>query len=472
MLRCCVFVLALAATGCVSAPDYAPPEIVSGVEAQADFQRERGAEADAPRGPQATWWRSIGGAELAGLVDALLASGPDLQAAQARVDQARALARQALGARLPAVTASGDIGELKLLEPQNLPFAETSTAAINASWEVDLFGRLRAADRAARLRADAALLARQDLEQALIAEVARLYVGAWALREQLEIAAALAARFDRTAELTAARYRSGARNLGALDVQIARQNAAAARATLPGLRAQYQIQVQAIDVLLGRRPGRTSLAFSPPPRPELLASFPAGTPAALLTERPDVALAEAELRAGLADVGVARANRLPNFSISATLTQATSPANFLGTESLIATYAAQVVAPLFQGGRLKAEVRRAKAAAEELAADFAAAALRALNEVESALLQEAATGEEVDLRAESLEAARLSDRIASERYAAGQVSLLTLLETRRALDGARQDAVAAAQARLEARISLHEALGGPWHTADEKETPQ
>lgn len=447
--------------GCVSSPKFEVPELADRVAASERYLRAD-EDADAPRSIAVDWWTEIGGDELAGLVDALSSSSPDLEAARARVRQSRALSRQAFANRLPTINGAADIGELKLVDPGDQPFAETSSASISGSWELDVFGRLRAADRAERLRADAARLGETDLRRALIAELARAYVGAWALRERVDIAEALAESFESTAFATDERYRAGARSTGALDVQIARQNAFSSVADVPSLVAQYRTQLQAIDALLGRLPGTTELRFEPGPAPNALAAVAVGAPGDLLAERPDVALAEAEFRAGLADLGVARAELLPSFSLSAALTEASSPANVLGAETLIATYAGEVVAPLFDGGRRRAEVRRARARADELAANYAAAALAALNDVETALLQETATAEEFALREASLEAARLSDRIASERYAAGQISLITLLETRRSLDSARRAVVTAAESRLVARVGLYEALGGDW----------
>ncbi|MEO1658161.1 MAG: efflux transporter outer membrane subunit [Pseudomonadota bacterium] len=452
---------ALGLAGCISSPRYEAPDLVAAVEGSERFLQAQ-AEASRDRDSAVRWWLSIGGQELDRLVVDLLATSPDLEAARARVGQSRALSRQAFAGRLPVINGSADSGQLKLIEPVDEPFAETSTLSVTGSWELDIFGKLRAADRAARLRADAAILGQADLERSLIAETARLYVGAWALRERLRIAEALATSFEETANLTGQRYRTGSRTLGALDVQIARQNAFSSASDVPAIAAQYQTQLQAIDVLLGRLPGTTVLRFEPAPNLRTLSDVSVGAPADLLLERPDVALAEAEFRAGLADLGVARAELLPSFSLTAALTETTSPANFLGSETLIATYAGEVVAPIFDGGRRRAEVRRARAATDELAASFASAAVTALNDMETALIQERATTEELELRRSSLEAARLSDQIASERYVAGQVSLITLLETRRSLNTARQSEVTATESRLNARISLYEALGGDW----------
>lgn len=453
---------ALLLAACALTPPYEPPETVAAVAAAEDFHNERPAAADESRVSQLYWWRSIGGSELERLVEALVDSNLDLSAAEARIDQARALSRQARAGRLPSVGVSAETGGLKLLDPEELPWSDTYSASLSASWNTDIFGGLRKAERAARLRADAAQLSENALRQALTAELARAYVAAYALEHDIEIARALARSFENTASLSDQRYRAGSQAVNALDVQIARQNAASASAAVPTLEAQYLIQVQAIDVLLARAPGTTALSFTGLPEMRGLDPLPAGAPVEILSARPDVALAEAEYRAGLNDIGVARADLYPDISLNGVLTQASSPANVLGAETLILNLFAEAFAPIYEGGRRRAEVRRAEAAARILSAEFESAALNAVRDVEAALALEDAGVRTIALRDVSLNAAQLSDRIASERYAAGQVGLLTVLETRRALDAARQDLVAAEEARLNARIDLHLALGGAW----------
>ena len=460
---------ALSMGACAMTPDYVPPPAVSLVSGAQDFSNERPEVGDQSRPTQLRWWAVLGGSELNQLVEALAAANLDLAAAQARVDQAGALLRQASAGRLPSVSLSGETGGLKLLDPQSLPWSDTYSASISASWDTDIFGRLRKAERAARLRTDAAQLSSYAVKQAVTAELVRAYVAAYSLKRQIDIAKSLARSFEDTASLSDQRYRAGSRSVTALDVQISRQNAASSAAAVPTLEAQYVIQLQAIDILLARLPGTTVLTFDGAPEIGDLAVLPAGAPLEILSGRPDVALAEANYRAGLNDIGVARASLYPTLSLNGVVTQASNPGNVLGAETLIANLFAQAFAPLYEGGRRRAEVRRAEAASRELAVEFERAALGAVREVEAALALEEAGALSIELRAASLAAARLSDQIAGERYAAGQVGLLTVLETRRALDAARQELVAAEEARLNARIDLHLALGGEWFEEPHKE---
>lgn len=415
------------------------------------------------------WWNDIGGEELSSLVTELRQESLALEAARARLMQSRALARQARGALLPSLSATADTGQFKLIEPQELEWEDTYTAGLSASWTFDIFGELRNADRAAQLRASAAELSYRSLEQSLIAELARAYIRAYTLEQRLKISKEVAKSFQDTSELTSARYENGSRTVTALDVQIARQNAASAAANVPALEADLAIQFQAIDILLGRLPGVTKLTFADLEEPAEVPMFPAGAPADILLTRPDLGLSALQYRAALHDVGAARARLFPQITLSANLSESSSPTNILGSETLIANLTAGLVGPLFQGGRRRADVRRAKAVSEELAADLGQLALTAMSDVEAALIREASTSTELKLRGTSLEAATISDQIASERYAAGQVNLLTVLETRRALDTARQEHLLSEQARWNARIDLYEALGGQWFSEREED---
>ncbi len=466
-------VAALSAAACATAPDYAPPAVVETIAAADTDWAGADLIALNASADVSAWWRSFGGAELDALVVTLNAQSLTLEAARERIAQARARTRQARAGRLPQASLSlsgGQSGSRGF--SGEVDWDEIYSASLSTSWDLDVFGAERNAQAAARLSEEAAALSARSTAHLLSAEVVRAYVSAWTLSERIAIQTELAESFRETAELTDARYRAGSQSTGALDVQIARQNLASAEAALPELKASLAVQVQAIDVLLGRRPGETTLTFALAPIDQGLAPLSPRAPADLLRRRPDVAAAELSYRAALADVATARANRLPNLSLSGTLTAQSSDVDDLFVaDDLIGSLTAGLVQPIFQGGRLKAEVDRTEARARELAADYADAALSAVADVESALAFEAAAAEEIDLRGASLAAAELSDQIALERYASGQATILTVLETRRSVDSERQNLLLAQQSRLNARIDLVLAVGGDWGLAEPDADP-
>lgn len=276
----------------------------------------------------------------------------------------------------------------------------------------------------------------------------------------MSLSQAIASQFRSAASLTDQRYRNGASGIAALDVQIAFQNSVSSEGDTPDREAAYKLRLIAIDTLLGREPGSTQLYF-----PELdpfgsfsIVALPSRS--LVVQQRPDVALAEAQYRAALADLGVTRADLFSSLSLNAALTDRSNPANVLGAETLILDYAAQLTAALFEGGRRRAAVRQAEATIKERASEFAKAAVTSIADVEVALIQEQASVSELAYRTEARGIAEVSDRIAVSRYQRGQLSLLSLLETKRSLEASRLDEIDAALSRSVARIDLYEACGG------------
>lgn len=465
-----VLIIAVALSGCAMTVSREPPPTVQRVDAAAGYvfgltPADTAVDASA-------WWQRLGGGELDRLVTELQSQSLSIAAAEARVAQARALTRVTRAERLPNVSASGDGGVQRgnaFLPglPGNEPeWNEIYRAALNADWNLDIFGAARASEQAAGLRAEGTVLAAAALRQSLTAELVRGYVNAWTLKQQIDLNRAIVTAFERTAELTDERYRAGSRTASLLDVQIARQNAASAAATVPTLEAQYRNQLTAIDLLLGELPGSNELTIEPLADPTQMNSLPVGQPAELLLRRPDVALADLNWQAARFDLGAARARRLPSLNLAVSFSHQTEdPSDLFDLDDWVGSVLAGLFAPIYQGGRLKAEVQRAEAVAAELAADFAQTTLSAVADVERALVNGQAAREQLGRRSESLAAAELSDRLATDRYAVGQVTLLTLLETRRALDAARQERILAEQSALNARIDLYLALGGDWFAA-------
>ncbi|MEN1728069.1 MAG: TolC family protein, partial [Pseudomonadota bacterium] len=228
-------------------------------------------------------------------------------------------------------------------------------------------------------------------------------------------------------------------------------------------RSRLTNQSIAIDTLLGLQPGSLQLQLGDVAAAEQLPLLTPGHPADILSQRPDVALAELNWQAAQLDAGAARYRKLPTLTLSLSFSdQSDRAADLLDIDDWVGTVLSGLFAPLYQGGRLQANLEQAEAVAAELAANYAEAGLSALADVERALVESQAVESQLQLRGDSLRAAMISNELATVRYSAGQVSLLTLLETRRALDSARQDHLLAKQAVLEARIDLALALGGTW----------
>lgn len=455
--------------GCVT-PSFEAPPTVEAIQAAPGYRSRGAADPDAAADPViGAWWQAIGGDELDGLVRTLLVQNLDLEISRARTAQAEALRRQARGARLPGVDASVSESETRGRGDDAIEggtgagaAADGYSAALNANWSIDVFGELRSSARAARLSLAAAQLRERAAAQVLVAELARAWVGVATLERRLELQRSVAQSFGTTANLTNERYRNGSESTSAADVEIARANLASAEARVPELAAQLELAAMVIDTLLARLPGETLAGLGEVALPEELEPPPVSMPGALLSRRPDVAAAELELRAALADVGAARARLFPGLSLTSSLTFRGDDADAFDWDNHIATLASSLLAPIFQGGRLRAQVRAQQAVARELAASYGATALAAVRDVETALQLEAAYLAQAERLEENVRAAALANELSQNRYRQGLSSLLTVLEAQRSLNNARESLILAEQAWLESRIDLYLSLGGDW----------
>ena len=300
-------------------------------------------------------------------------------------------------------------------------------------------------------------------EQQEVATLVRNWVAASTLKRQLALAEETAESFRTTFDLTGTRYRAGSSEVSASDVQIARQNYDSALVDIPDLQTQLNVQLFEIDEQLARLPGETVASFIGAVVPDRDLKLPIGVPADLLANRPDVAAAELSYRAALEDVGAARADLYPALSLSAALTfEADSLGDVFSAETFIANLIASVTQPVFNGGRLRSEVRLQSAEAEELATVFARTTLAALIDVEQAVAQLVGINEQLKRLDDNVESAELSDKITQNRYRRGLGTLLSILESQRTLNAARQNLILTEQAYLNAYIDLFLSLGGTW----------
>ncbi|MBU2607325.1 MAG: efflux transporter outer membrane subunit [Alphaproteobacteria bacterium] len=450
------------AVGCTLTP---PPQTPGLVLEVSDLDHFNGADAATPEiAPLEAWWRQIGGEALDEWVGVLRCDSLPLHEARLRAVQAREQEHLVRSDSRPAVSMTGATTTSRNLGPDGrFSWSEGYSAGLDASFDVDVFGRLRTSERAAAYSAAAAELAYRAAEQREIAALTRNWISAVALQRRLDLAVANADSFRTTFELTDQRYRAGSPTVSASDVQIARQNLDTALIDIPNLAAQLGIQLLVIDEQLARLPGESALEFSGSLLPMTNLQILVGQPADLLANRPDVAVAELAYLAALEDVGAARASFYPALSLSAGLTfQNDTPEDLFDWDRHIARLAASLAQPVFTGGRLEARLRLEQAQAEELAAAYARTTLAAVVDVEIALENlNGLTGQKAQLEA-AVASARLSNEIVQNRYRQGLVSILAVLETQRSLNAAEQNLILTEQALANAQVDLFVSLGGDW----------
>lgn len=448
--------LAGSACGCVTRRSVPPPPAVP-----AAF--EHGLTAAKDTWPAQDWYRGFGSAELESFVDLAVRENADLVQARERVTQADARARQAGAAILPSV--DGQLGGTFLAghSSQGSGHEFDWSAMLSASYEVDFWGKNHATANAARLAADASRAERDALALTLLAGVADQYFEVLTLRERSAIARANCAAVQQVLEAVQARFDAGV----ASPTELATQRAAldAAQLATADLAEQELAARAALALLLGRAPEGfdvhgTSLESLHEP------AVAAGLPSELLTRRPDLVVAEANLRAASANLTAARAALFPSLSLTAGggIQNPALPATVLtiGGTGPSFLLAANLMQPIFNHGKLRAARDEAAAHERELLAAYRAAILAALTDVEKAL----AKLQRLDLiRTFENDNVAQSERAfdgAQLRYRAGSGDYLTLLEAQRTLYAARDQAAQYRLARLEARVMLVKALGGGW----------
>jgi NodT family efflux transporter outer membrane factor (OMF) lipoprotein len=468
VLACAVAALALAS--CTVGPKVAAPE----PEAPKRFV-SAASDADAqPVKADTAWWGRFDDPLLSRLIRDAVEGNTDLAAARARVREARALSRAAGADSLPDIGAGAGAERFQLSEngsgaagalaDQGLVDrrGELYDAGIDASWEIDLFGRTRRQAQAAEARATGALERRRAVQLATVAEVARVYFELRGAQRRLQVAEDNSRIQRETLELVQARLESGL--APELEVHQARQQLAATRASVPPQRAAVRANAFALARLTGRPPAAMLERLEDVrPLPETPVGVPAGLPSALLDRRPDVRAARAELKAATADVGVAVARLYPTLTIGAAGgVESGSTGTLLDPASVLWSFGPRLNWTIFQGGELRANIDAAEAGLDAAAADYRGTVLGALEEVETALTRYREVRAETERLHEAVTSAREQLRQARTLYDRGLRDFLTVLDAERTLSEL-EDRLAARETAVRTRlVALYKALGGGW----------
>lgn len=411
-------------------------------------------------GALADWWRRFDDPLLDGLVAEALERNLDLRTARARLQEARAAQRQAAAGLWPSLSAGAAVGRSRGSGGGGV--RDSYRAELDASWEVDLFGRLRSARMAALAGEAATREEARDTQVVLVAEVARLYIELRTAQRRLALAeATLQAREE---VLALAGWRQQAGLVAELDVAQARTEAAATRAGLPPLRTAAAEAQHRLAVLLALPPAALAARLAAPAEvPVAAGDIAVGIPADTLRQRPDVRAAERRLAAQVARLDEARAARYPSLRLSGSIGwEAFTLAGLGEGGSLAHALLAGLSLPLFDGGRLRAAVDVQDARLEQSRLAYEAAVLAALEEVESALVALAHARERAQLLAQAVASAQATRAIADYRYRAGLADFLSVLDSERTLLSLQDQLAQASGALAFGQVRLYKALGGGW----------
>ena len=407
-----------------------------------------------------SWWQDLGDSTLARVIEEGLTGNHDLAAATHRIDMVVAQARIVGAASQPqvAVSADGNRSRRNFIGfPIGPAVGGVVAASLLVSWEVDLWGRMRAGQKAALADVGAAQADLAGAHLSLAAQIAHLYFAVIEGQHQLDLAASTVTSQERSARQIEDRYNRGLRT--SLDLRLARSSAASARAAAVARRVQLDGSTRQLEILLGRYPAATFSAARD--LPQIAAPVPVGLPAELLARRPDLAAGERRLTAAELRIDEARRSLLPRISLTASGGRSSEAlGDLLDGDYSVWNLVTNISQPLLQGGRLRAQVELASSHAEATRAEYAAVALRAFAEVESTLAREAALVEQQIAMQVAVDEAGAAERLADERYARGLSDYIALLESQRRAFEARSQLLSIRRQRLDARIDLYVALGG------------
>lgn len=470
--RACCLVAALAAAmlaGCAVGPDYRQPDGVGGAPVAASFVNDSttGA-ADADESRLANFWTLFGDRQLDDLVNEALVHNHDLRIAIANLRAVRALRQQSVFDLFPTVTADGSY--VHALESQaQLPGVARSaregdsvSAGFDASWELDFFGRVRRKVEAATADEAASAAGVNDAQVSIVAEVARNYCVLRGLQSQLSVAERNAENQKQVLALTQVRLEAGRGN--ELDTARAESQLRTTEATIPPLHAAIATTLYRLAVLTGRQPGALDAALvAPQPLPEVVAPTTIGSPAALLRRRPDVRIAERNLAASTARIGVAVGDLFPRVTFIGVIGYNARSVGDLGRAgSETYSFGPSISWAAFDLGRVAERIRQARAQNESQLAAYERTVLTALEETEGALVSYHETRERAVRLAAAASASEKAERLARQRFEAGLIDFLSVLQAESDLLAA-QNAVAQTETDLAtATIAIYKALGGGW----------
>jgi len=444
--------------GCAVGPDYQRPVVDAPAFKEAGQWKPAEPGEQVPRGK---WWQAYGDPVLNGLEDRIEISSNTLHVAEAQYQQAQAAATIANAALFPSVSADGSAGRSNAPAHGTIPasLANTFGAGLAASWEFDLWGQVRRSAEAGRAAAAASAADLESVRLSLHATLAQTYFSLRVADTEQRLYERIVTDYMRFLKMTQNRYAQGVDTRA--DVVVAESQLKTAQAQAVDLTLQRAQLEHAIAVLLGQPPAAFSLpsadlTIQPPVPPVLI-------PSQQLEHRPDIAGAERRLAAASAGIGVAKAGYFPLISLSGSAGyQGPQYQHLFNAPNEIWSLGAGAVMPLFDAGKVRAQVRQARAVYEESLGTYRQTVLAAFQEVEDNLAAAAILTQEAAVQAEALAAARQSAVITLNQYQAGTVSYLNVVTAQTAQLAAEQTAVQLLGRRLNASVTLLKAAGGDW----------
>ena len=468
LLSIVLFVLLAGCSGLPSVgPDYTRPQDPEFARWQIDNPIFQMLPAGQTPEVLSAWWAQLKDPDLDWLVQAALEGDLSIAVAQARLRQARASRNVAVSAFYPTLgtsvaAAPTNYGASSNARPDQTQF----DAGFDASWEIDIFGGTRRSVEAASAEEQSARASLENVQVTVIAEVAQNYVDVRNAQQRLLIAQRNLQAQTQTLQI--AQWRNQAGLARQTDVDQARASLAQTRASIPDLQVSLARAKNRLAVLTGRTPGAVHARLSDArPLPVLPQTVATAVPAQVLTQRPDIQVAERNLAAQTARVGQQIAQRYPSLDLRGSFSWAAYSLTGLGTmDAFVSRIVGTLAATLFDGDRLKSLVDVQSEGQQQALATYASVVLRALEEVENALVAHAMSRQRSLSWMEAAQASASAATQSRQLYQAGLVDFEQVLITDRAQFNAEESLAQARASELTTLIQLYKALGGGWQSAD------
>ena len=416
-------------------------------------------------GNRKDWWTDFADPVLDSLVVEALGGNLDIHAAVARVDAAAAAARITSADQWPQLSASARAqkSESKII---GLPIpggdiitvrSEQYGVSLDLSWEIDLWGRIRKGEEASLAELEASWADLAAVRQSIAGQTAKAYFALLEAERQVAFADTSVESVSRTVEQVRRRYEQGVRS--SLDLRIALTTLANVEALRVRRLQQRDAAARQLEILLGRYPAAAVATGGA--MPDLDGAVPGGLPSELLIRRPDLVAAERRYAAAESRVSQSRRAFFPRITLTGSSgTTSNDLEDLVDLDFGVWNIAAGLVQPIFQGGRLRANLSQSHARADLSLAAYVQALLRAFGEVEQTLTAETLLAERERHVAEAARQSRAAYRLAQREYEAGLADYISVLETQRSAISSSSELIAVQRERLDARINLHLALGG------------
>lgn len=460
-----VVATALFLAACAVGPQFQPPKMALPAQYAHQASSDPLAGAVLPDAADVEFWQSFEDPQLSALVSQTLDANKDLRASLARYDSANALLRQAKFDYIPTITASALGGHQEVGQAFSYGFRRNYydySVGANASWELDLFGRVRRSVEAQRAQTAASAEDLAALQVAVVGEAAETYIQLRGLQERLRITRQNVVNQNETLRLVEARLAAGRGTT--FDTARERAQWETTGSQVPALEAQIAVAEHRLAVLIGRPPEALIAELDPAkPLPAVPAKIDAGTPADLLRRRPDIAAAEARLHAATAQVGVATADLFPRLSLVGALgTMAMQTGGLFESSSRTSLAALGIDWSFLDVGRVRARIAASRADATGRLAQYQQTVLLALEDTENALVRYAKTRDEDEQLERAAHDSDQAAALARTRYRAGAIELYEVLDAEHNVLIAQDAFVDSRTRSATAAVALYQALAGGW----------